>query len=94
MIFIGRDGPPGRPFQRFGAPGGRALAIEIAPSIAEGNIHVARGLHHLAILRNQLEPIDGFRNRYLTYLIVLVTNHRTKMSFIGQLDGFHAEARA
>jgi hypothetical protein len=47
------------------------------------NIHVTRGLHHLAAGGHQLEPIDSFGDRHLTHLIVLVANHRTKMSFIG-----------
>ena len=71
----------------------RAL-IAIPQSIAEGNIDVTRGLYHFAVRRNQFEPIDGFRDRHLAHLIILVADHRPKMSFVGQLNGFHAETRS
>src|SRR5437762_8462907 len=61
--------------------------------IAEGNVHVTRGLHQLAIGRNQLETIDRFGDRHVAYLIILVTDHRAEVTFVCQLHGFYAETR-
>ena len=43
--------------------------------IAKGNVHVARGLDEFAIGRNQLKAIDGFGDRHVAHLIILITNH-------------------
>src|SRR5581483_8636327 len=60
--------------------------------IAKGNVYIARGLHHFAIRWNQLESINGFRDRHPAYLIILVTYHRSEMPFVSELHGFNAEA--
>ena len=51
--------------------------------IAEGNIDIARRLDHLAVGRNKLKPINGFGDGHLTHLIILIADHRSKMSFVG-----------
>src|SRR6266446_3297433 len=63
-------------------------------SIAERNFDVTRGLHHFAIGRNQPQAIDRIGDRDMAHLIVLITDHRSEMSFVGQLNGLHAEAGA
>src|SRR4029450_11003283 len=69
-------------------------SLNMTGLITKGDVHVTRGLHHLAVRRDQLDPIDSFRDRHLTHLIILVANHRTKMSFVGKLDSFHAKTRS
>src|ERR1700688_2231170 len=63
-------------------------------SIAERNFDVACGLHHFAIGRNEPQSIDRIGDRDMAHLIVLITDHRSKMSFVGQLNGLHAKAGA
>ena len=58
------------------------VLLNMTVLIAEGNIDVTRGLYHFAVRRNQFEPIDGFRDRHLAHLIILVADHRSKMSFV------------
>ncbi len=71
----------------------RVIAV-VDSLVAEGNIHITRGLYHFAVRRNQFEPINSFRDGHLAHLIILVADHRPKMSFVGQLHGFHAETRS
>src|SRR6266404_929378 len=61
--------------------------------IAERNFDVARGLHHFAIGRHQPQPIDRIGDRDMPHLIVLITDHRSEMSFICQLHRLDPEAR-
>jgi hypothetical protein len=57
--------------------------LNMTGSVAEGNVYVTRGLHHFAVRRNELEPIDSFRDRHLAHLVILVTDHRTEVTFVG-----------
>src|SRR5438034_11378390 len=63
-------------------------------SIAERNFDVAGGLNHLAVGRNEAQPVHRLGDRHMPHLIILITNHRSEMAFVGQLHGFYAEARA
>src|ERR1700737_1186858 len=63
-------------------------------SIAERNFDVTCGLHHFAIGWNEPQSIDRIGNRDMAPLIVLITDHRSEMSFVGQMDSLHAEAGA
>src|SRR5262245_53067937 len=80
-IFIAGDEPPVRRPYCIGAPNPSVTAIlrvlpsGIPQSVAEGDIHITCGLHHFAVGRNELEPIDSFRDRYVTHLIILITDH-------------------
>src|SRR5438093_10013960 len=61
--------------------------------IAEGNVHVTRGLDEFPVGRNQLETVDGFGDRHVAHLIILVADHRAKVTFVCQLHGFYTETR-
>src|ERR1043166_2636935 len=42
--------------------------------------------------RDKTQTIDGVRDRDMANLIILVTHHRSEVSFVCELDGFDAEA--
>src|SRR5438876_10466532 len=44
--------------------------------------------------RDESQAVHRVGDRDMAHLIVLVTNHGTEMSFVGQLHGFDPEARA
>src|SRR5690349_16106740 len=60
-------------------------------SISKGDIDVARGLDHFAMRRNEAQSVHRVGDRNVAYLIVLVTDHRTEMFFICELDCFYSE---
>src|SRR6266436_6298008 len=43
---------------------------------------------------DQAQTVHRIGNRNVSDLIILVADHRPEMSFVGQLDGFNAEACA
>jgi hypothetical protein len=44
-------------------------------SVAEGDVHVTRGLDDLAVGRDQLEAIDRFCDWDVSNLIIVITHH-------------------
>src|SRR5438270_1880550 len=62
-------------------------------SIAEGDFDVTGSLHHLAIGWDKSQSIDRLGNWNVTYLIILVTHHRSEVFFVCQLHGFNTKAR-
>ena len=62
--------------------------------VPEGDFNVARGLDHFAIWWNEAQPVHGIGDGDMAHLIILVTDHRSKMSFVGELDRFDSKARA
>src|SRR5437763_5487067 len=62
--------------------------------IAERDIDVTCGLHHLTVRRDKAQPVHGVGNGDMAHLVILIANHRTKVTFVRQLDGFDPEACA
>src|SRR5438552_2562949 len=63
-------------------------------SIAEGDFNVARGLHHLTIGRNEAQPVYRLGDWHVPHLIILIADHRSEVSLVCQLNGFHAKTCA
>src|SRR5437016_830624 len=61
--------------------------------VAERNIDVARGLHQLAVRRDEAQAVHGVGDRHMAHLIILIAHHRAEFFFANQLHGFDAEAR-
>jgi hypothetical protein len=51
-------------------------------SIAKRDIYIARGLNEFAVRGNELDSINRLRNRHVPDLVILITHHRSKMSFV------------
>src|ERR1700722_18711494 len=61
---------------------------------AEGDLDVTRSFRHFAVRRDQPETVDGVGNGDVPRLIILIAHNRAKVSFVGKLHRFHAEARS
>src|SRR5438552_5010858 len=61
--------------------------------VAEGNVDVARSLHHLAVRRNEPQTIHRVGDRNVAHLVILIADHRTEVTFVRKLYGFDPEAR-
>src|SRR5438552_1480240 len=62
--------------------------------VAEGNVDVARGLHHLAVRRDESQSIHRVGDRNVAHLVILVADHGTEVTFVRKLHGFDPETRA
>ena len=54
----------------------------------------AGGLHHLVFGVYATEAMHGVGDGHLERLVILVTDHHSKLFFFDHLHGFHAEAGA
>src|SRR5947209_2848253 len=58
-------------------------------SVAKRDFHVAGGLNHLPVRRNQSQPVDCVGDRHMANLIALVAHHRSEMALVGKLHCLH-----
>src|SRR5205823_4476381 len=61
--------------------------------VAKRNIDISRGLHQLAVGRDEAQAVHGVGDRHVADLVILIAHHRTEFFFANQLHGFDAEAR-
>src|ERR1700730_2856749 len=96
MMILAAPSPQSSPRGRGGLRGPTITSPlnEDRHLIAKGNVDVTRGLNHFAVRWDEAQTVHRIGDRNVSHLIILVTDHGTEMSFVGQLHGFNSEARA
>ena len=62
--------------------------------VAEGYLHVARGLHQLTVGRDKSQAVYGLSNWHVAHLVILIAHHRTELPFVDQFHGLNPETCA